>query len=290
MIYDLYSILELSPQCSQNDIKTSYRRLALKWHPDKNQSNIIQATEKFRQIQLAYNTLSQTHSRYVYDNMSSHQKIELFQTIKTIIVKYPTLTSLYQTFIDTFYEGDDSSLQNNINNFDFTPIYHNLIHKIKSINNISNDFDSYSYSDLDLIVVINAYIIDIYNDKYAKITIPRTNKHPFEGYVSLSETQIIFNGEGNDNNNLIIKIIPQIDDTYKIINNILYVYLFIDEYLYLNGGKYSYHHINDCIIEIDLPSFQNNIPIYIIPAHGLLIHDDHDRSDLVLYFNINKIK
>ncbi|KAK2721145.1 DNA ligase 1-like [Artemia franciscana] len=55
---DNYSILELPRNASQTDIKKAYRRLALKWHPDKNLDCQEEATLAFLEVQLAYNALT----------------------------------------------------------------------------------------------------------------------------------------------------------------------------------------------------------------------------------------
>jgi DnaJ like chaperone protein len=53
-----YQVLELSPDCSNEDIKKAYRRMAMKYHPDKvatmGEEIRQQATEKFRAINEAY--------------------------------------------------------------------------------------------------------------------------------------------------------------------------------------------------------------------------------------------
>jgi DnaJ-class molecular chaperone len=55
---DFYAVLGLSKGCSQEEIKKAYRKLALKWHPDKNQDNKAVAEEKFKEICNAFEVLS----------------------------------------------------------------------------------------------------------------------------------------------------------------------------------------------------------------------------------------
>lgn len=64
---DYYSILGVSPDASLNDIKKSYRKLALKWHPDKNVDNQEQANKKFKEITEAYEILSDDNKRKLYN-------------------------------------------------------------------------------------------------------------------------------------------------------------------------------------------------------------------------------
>ncbi|XP_066998164.1 dnaJ homolog subfamily B member 6-B isoform X2 [Anabrus simplex] len=64
---DYYRILEVSRTASTTDIKKAYRRLALRWHPDKNPENLDEATKKFKEISEAYEVLSDDKKRRVYD-------------------------------------------------------------------------------------------------------------------------------------------------------------------------------------------------------------------------------
>jgi curved DNA-binding protein CbpA len=66
---DFYEILEVQKTATDDEIKKSYRRLALKWHPDKNLSNKIQAEEKFKLISEAYEVLSDKDKRRKYDQL-----------------------------------------------------------------------------------------------------------------------------------------------------------------------------------------------------------------------------
>jgi len=63
---DYYKILGVSPDASTEEIKRVYRKLALKYHPDKNPGN-KQAEEKFKEISEAYEVLSDPEKRKKYD-------------------------------------------------------------------------------------------------------------------------------------------------------------------------------------------------------------------------------
>ena len=62
---DYYKILGIPREASQTDIKKAYRKLALKYHPDKNKSP--DATKKFQDIGEAYSVLSDEKKRRRYD-------------------------------------------------------------------------------------------------------------------------------------------------------------------------------------------------------------------------------
>lgn len=71
---DYYYFLGIPNDASEEDIKKSYRKLSLKYHPDKNENDDFFA-DRFREIQEAYETLSDKSRRKSYDqNLESHQK------------------------------------------------------------------------------------------------------------------------------------------------------------------------------------------------------------------------
>ena len=51
---DYYNVLKVNRNATEEDLKKSYRRLAMKWHPDKNPNNKKEAEAKFKQISEAY--------------------------------------------------------------------------------------------------------------------------------------------------------------------------------------------------------------------------------------------
>lgn len=61
-----YDTLNLKPDASESEIKNSFRKLAAKYHPDKNAGN-KQSEEKFKQINEAYQVLSDKEGKRMYD-------------------------------------------------------------------------------------------------------------------------------------------------------------------------------------------------------------------------------
>ncbi len=66
-----YDILGVPKTAPEKDIKSAYRKLARKWHPDANPTNARQAEEKFKDIQEAYEVLGDSEKRKKYDVLGS---------------------------------------------------------------------------------------------------------------------------------------------------------------------------------------------------------------------------
>ncbi|MAG59358.1 hypothetical protein CMO96_01025 [Candidatus Woesebacteria bacterium] len=62
---DYYEILGVKKDASASELKSAYRKLALKWHPDKNKS--AEAEKKFKEINESYEILSDSKKREAYD-------------------------------------------------------------------------------------------------------------------------------------------------------------------------------------------------------------------------------
>ncbi|XP_052017226.1 dnaJ homolog subfamily B member 7 isoform X1 [Apodemus sylvaticus] len=64
---DYYEVLGVQRYASPEDIKRAYRKVALKWHPDKNPENKEEAERKFKEVAEAYEVLSNGEKRDIYD-------------------------------------------------------------------------------------------------------------------------------------------------------------------------------------------------------------------------------
>jgi len=91
---DYYAILGVSRDATQEEIKQAYRRLVKEWHPDLHPENRKEAEERFKEIQEAYEVLSDPEKRRQYD---------LFGTVGTV----PTAPTGYDPFSDLFRMVDE---------------------------------------------------------------------------------------------------------------------------------------------------------------------------------------
>src|SRR6185503_7014384 len=74
-----YQILEVSRGATQEEIKKAYRRLALKYHPDKNQGNEEWARKKFIEVGEAYSVLSGKQKSGSSNKFSSDAEFKKFE-------------------------------------------------------------------------------------------------------------------------------------------------------------------------------------------------------------------
>ena len=89
---DYYEVLGVSRSASETEIKTAYRKMAVKYHPDKNPGN-PEAEDMFKECAEAYEVLSNTDKRARYDRYG-HQGLRTGQDYHT----YSNINDIFSAF------------------------------------------------------------------------------------------------------------------------------------------------------------------------------------------------
>ncbi|KAL5211570.1 hypothetical protein ABZP36_022417 [Zizania latifolia] len=119
---DLYAVLGLKKECSDADLKLAYRKLAMRWHPDKCSSSssaehMAEAKEKFQEIQGAYSGLNLPYLK-LHPHPCSLQGMGDFlgEMAQMMSQARPTrqesFEELQQLFVDMFQDDLDSGFCN----------------------------------------------------------------------------------------------------------------------------------------------------------------------------------
>lgn len=85
---DFYEILGVNKNATKDEIRKSYKKLVIRYHPDRNKNP--SAPEKFRKIQIAYEVLSNDANREKYDSFDGmnhcHHLKEMFMYYRELII------------------------------------------------------------------------------------------------------------------------------------------------------------------------------------------------------------
>lgn len=100
---DYYSVLGVPRNASPDDIKKAYRKLALKWHPDKNPDNKEEAERKFKELAEAYEVLSDKSRRDAYDRYGN-DKMRHSSSTTTDFSDFPGFTFTFRSPDEVFRE------------------------------------------------------------------------------------------------------------------------------------------------------------------------------------------
>ena len=104
MSQDYYEILDVPRSASEEDVRKAYRKQALKWHPDKNPDNKEEAEEKFKLVSEAYEVLSNSEKRGIYDRYGKEGLTRTGGEESSGAASFFTTTHVFRSPEEVFHE------------------------------------------------------------------------------------------------------------------------------------------------------------------------------------------
>lgn len=271
--FNPYEILGLNNTASQTDIRAAYKKLALRYHPDKPEGNEF----TFKRIHQAYQILSDPFRKHVYDSKhnsntnDSNTKIleEFFANVVNVL--HDKLKEKLNSKINTTSQNGEESKKE-------------AEHDMKAMN-----------------IVVDVDLQEVYNAEVKKILIKVCTGgveeiKPF--YVSLNNYQSVycFDGKGDNGTdlniklNIVSKLMPHIqqDNVLSLYNLYIQTELSLFEYYY-GVNKIIGYFDEDIVLKLEPFANRPDNFVHIIHNKGLPYinaDDEHIRGDLYIHFEL----
>ena len=314
-IFDPYEILEISPKNDISKIKKSYKRLSLKYHPDKNQGN-KEAKEKFMLINKAYRILTNDKAKenyYKYGNpdgpgmLTIGLALPLFlfqgQVGFYILLIFSILLIVIFPIIFIKWNKERNKYNNNGLLLKNLPIYYNylddktLITELPFIVGMSCEFNEINikYNEEDIKDIFKLFV-NYFPKNYKNENISFNNMFAISVlYIHFSGSDIVikddkFLKEFNINKDKIIeKSVFLIDEIIKIVFELNRIYEFNKGINDFNKEKEYSEDIND-FEDYEIKEFNFNLILMLLKFRARLFHETNIKIkyDELLLFPNNK--
>jgi DnaJ-class molecular chaperone len=243
---NLYELLEIDSNSSKKEIKNAWKKLALKYHPDKNNNN---TSEKFIKIKYAYEILSNDELKNQYDKKFKLKTNKIFDILnfKDNIINFFNSTEM-EKILKLMTKKKD------------------IISNFFNISVELNNFDNFIKKITDIIIIIDFDLRDVWLCNPKIIKYQRYTKNIFEELIYPIDFEQIYEGEGDEiiiNNimykgNLTVKI--NIINTFYFGEN----YYILDDELYvlinktrINNNKFQLNFLDEKKYKFNITKLKN---------------------------------
>ena len=307
MSKNLYNILKIEEDATIDDIKKAYRKLALQYHPDKNNGN----GDKFKEISEAYQILSDPNKKKLDDlnkfNFNSYNYTDPHTIFNTIFKKVnPKILKYVLNIFDKIDINNTNNFNDFINNLDnlslediFSLPLDYFTTKISKLKNNKNPNITYHKIDINLYNLLSSKYYNINIGLYQRLPNNILFYYKKSYCIENINKNILLNNQGNYDtehkypSDLVINIEKNVLP-FKLYDNehlLLDIEINIDELM--NGFYYqfSYPNFKDnnknyINIYIEKPYLSNLM--YVIPEYGLYTNDIKGNLYINLILNEHK--
>jgi len=295
-----YKILGIEKDSSISEIKKAYKKLALKYHPDKNIHDKEDAEKKFKQISEAYQILSDSDKKKLYDNSGtvnydfiSPENLfnNFFKDVDPKIIKF--ITNTYSNITKAINFSENGSIVEVISNINSQEIFSDGIDALKSylLSKKTNNSEKKYEKDYIYIIQYNSLLknnniyLDVeqyFNNSIINVKIIDNNSiFIFKLKTEFSNQEITLK-----NKKYSFKLIDNKSSKYQRINsNDLLINIEIGMEDYFEGFLLIFKFL-DINIERSINLFKNKSLIIKLGEKGFPIWSENKRGDLYLNFII----
>jgi len=221
---DYYKILEVSKDASQEELKKSYRRLAMIYHPDRNEGD-KKSEEKFKEIVEAYEVLSNPAKRAEFDSFFGKKT-----TSSTSKNQTNTKKNTQKTEDNLFWDD----LLKKYSKGNFSEFFKNFFDKTNNSVFKGEDIKGKITIDLQEAFLGSTRILTVNNEKLRLQIKPGIQNEQILKVAGKGKKSSVSSASQGD---LYIRIIVTEDQNFKRVNHDLFSNCNVDIYLILLGGK-----------------------------------------------------
>ena len=290
---DYYKILGVEKSATKDEIKKAYRKLAMKYHPDRNPGNKA-AEEKFKEITEAHEVLSDAEKRKKYDTLGANWK------------QYQSTGSGFEDFFTQFGGGH----RRGGGSFKFSG---NMGDLFGNLSGFSDFFDSFfggggaGFRDFnkstmrdqkgqDFSAILYIPLEEAYNGTSKEILINNKKLRIKLEPGTRDETKLRLKSQGGDaigrgvKGDLYLTIKIEKHPFYEIEGEDLYYDLDVDFYTAALGGKKRITLINNKTINLEIPEGTDSGKVFRVGKLGLKKSGSGDRGNLFIRIKVETPK
>ncbi|MCE1164466.1 MAG: J domain-containing protein [Bacteroidetes bacterium] len=289
---DYYKILGVEKSATQDEIKKAYRKLAMKYHPDKNKGDKT-AEEKFKEVNEANEVLSDTGKRKKYDEMGSNWQYYQQAGGNTDGFDWSRYANRGQGGQSYTYEGDLGDIFGNSGYSDFFDMFFGGLGNAPGARRKSGRGSRRASRGQDFEAALEITLEDAYkggakyfsyNNQSIKLNIRPGIK---DGQVLKLAGKGGTAGGSGQAGDLLLRIKILKDDIYEVSGNDLYADLHVDLYTALLGGKTDFQTFKGKI-KIDVQKGTTNEKTLRLSGMGMPVYGSKDSyGDLYLKIKID---